>query len=89
MSSPEPSDPTFEPLRAQLLETFEAARFPVRGPADFRAVMSAGRSVFVVDGVELVALELSVTWEDQLSFPYTSADELVEDVTTALRRAHR
>jgi hypothetical protein len=89
MSYPAPSDPTAEPLRTQLIETFEAAEFPIRGPGDFRTAMAAGRSVFVVDGIELVVLELSITWEDQLSFPYEDPDELVGDVTAALRRGRR
>jgi hypothetical protein len=82
-------DSAVEPLRAQLQETFETATFPVRQPADLLTVMATGRSVFVADGIELVALELAIACGDQLSFPYATAEELVEDVMTALRRSYR
>jgi hypothetical protein len=80
-------DPSLEPLRAQLVETFGPASFPVRRPTDLLPPMASGRDVFVVDGVELVALEIALTAGESLSFPYETADALAEDVVSALRRS--
>jgi hypothetical protein len=83
------ADRTTEPFRSQFTETLDSATFPMCGPADLLSVMANGRDVFVVGDVELVALELALACGDHLSFPYESGDELVEDVTSALKQTYR
>jgi hypothetical protein len=82
-------DRTPDPLRTQLVETFETATFPLRRPVDLLPVLATGRGVFVDDDVELVALELALACGDQLSFPYESATELADDVASAVRATRR
>jgi hypothetical protein len=80
-------DPAADPFRTQLVETFETATFPLRRPAELLPALATGSGVFVVDDVELVALELALACGDQLSFPYGSATELADDVVRAVRRS--
>jgi hypothetical protein len=80
-------DRTTEPLRAQLVEAFETTTFPVRRPTALLSAMANGRGVFVVDDVELVALELALTCGESLSFPYETVDDIVDDIVAALRRS--
>ncbi|AUV81847.1 hypothetical protein C2R22_09460 [Salinigranum rubrum] len=77
------------PLRAQLFETFDPATFPVQRPVELLPVMVDGRDVFVADDREFAALELALTVGEYLQFPYEAADDLVDDIVTALGRPMR
>lgn len=72
-------DTSIDHLKRQLKETFATARYPLHGPADLLSALAEGRGVFVVDDVELVALELALTASDSLSFPYDSPTDLADD----------
>jgi hypothetical protein len=74
-------------LRRQLSETFETARFPLREPADLLRAMAEGHREFAVGDEELAALELALAVGDDLSFPYRTAEDLVDDVVAGVTDA--
>jgi hypothetical protein len=77
------TDSAVEPLRTQLTELFGPEGFPVRRPTDLLPLMATGPAVVVVDEEEVSGLELALTCGEWLSFPYESAEELVDDVVSA------
>lgn len=86
MATTASTDRATDPLRTQLLDSFESSSFPVRQPNDLLPVIANASPVYVVDGRELVGLELALRCGRHLSFPYETREELVDDLVLAFGR---
>lgn len=74
-----------EELRAQLLEAFGDAKYPVTGPEDlFEALPEGLETTFESDEVTLTLPDLNEHVGDTLDFPYTTVDEFVADILEGL-----
>ena len=83
MATTESTDRTTEPLRTQLLDSFESSAFPVCRPNDLLPVIANASAVVLADGTEVGALELVLRCGRQFSFPYLTREELVDDLVRA------
>lgn len=72
-------------LRQQLHDAFEGADYPVNSPMDLVPALPNGPATTFESGdVSFTAMELNAQASGHQSFPYESADSLVDDIMDGL-----
>jgi hypothetical protein len=73
-------------LRAQFLEAFGNADYPVKNQMDLVPALPNGPGTrFEADGVSFTAMEMAAKLGSHQSFPYDSPEELVDDIIAGLK----
>lgn len=73
-------------LRAQLLEAFQGADYPVDNQMDLVPALPDGPGTrFEAGDVSFTAMEMAAKLGSHQEFPYADAESLVDDVMTGLR----
>lgn len=79
-------DETEAEIRAQLLEAFEGADYPVDNQMDIVPALPNGPGTRFESGdVSFTAMEMAAKLGSHQEFPYASAESLVDDVMEGLR----
>lgn len=73
-------------LRAQFIEAFEGADFPVENQMDLVPALPEGPSTsFEAEGHSFTAMELAAKLGDHQEFPYDTPEELADDIIEGLK----
>ncbi|MFB6106183.1 MAG: MTH865 family protein [Halobacteriaceae archaeon] len=73
-------------LRAQFVEAFEGADFPVSNQMDLVPALPGGPgTTFEADGVRITAMELASKLSGYQDFPYDDVETLVDDIITGMK----
>lgn len=76
-------------LRAQFVEAFEGADYPVGDPMDLVPALPDGPGTrFEAGDRRYTAMELAAKLGDHADFPYENVEALVDDVLDALHRTN-
>lgn len=74
-----------EELRAQLIEAFEGADYPVSNQMDLVPALPDGPGTrFEAGDVSFTAMELATKLSDEQEFPYEDVETMVDEVLDAL-----
>ncbi|MFB6234425.1 MAG: MTH865 family protein [Halopenitus sp.] len=74
-------------LRAQFIEAFEGAEFPVENQMDLVPALPDGPSTtFEAENHSFTAMELAAKLGDHQEFPYDSPEQLADDIITGLKQ---
>ena len=80
------SDDVEAELRAQLVEAFEGADYPVSNQMDLVPALPNGPGTrFEAGDTSFTAMELAAKLGPHQEFPYEDVESLVDDVMTGLR----
>lgn len=80
------NDETEAEIRAQLLEAFEGADYPVSNQMDLVPALPNGPGTRFESGdVSFTAMEMAAKLGSHQDFPYSDPETLVEDVMEGLR----
>lgn len=72
-------------LRAQFLDAFSGADFPVESPMDLVPALPDGPGTrFEAGEFSMTAMELGMTLSDSQDFPYEDVESLVDDLIQGL-----
>lgn len=73
-------------LRAQFIEAFEGADFPVDNQMDLVPALPDGPATsFEAEGHRFTAMELAAKLGDHQEFPYDSVEDLADDMIAGLK----
>lgn len=73
-------------LREQFLAAFENADYPVEDQMDLVPALPDGPgTTFEAGGTTITAMEMAARLGDHQDFPYTSVEELVDDIIVGLK----
>jgi hypothetical protein len=76
-----------EELRAQFVDAFEGAEYPVSGPMELLPALPDGpRTRFESGELSVTAVDLYRSGDGEGSFPYDSVEALADDLMTGLER---
>ena len=79
-------DTVEQELRAQLLEVFSNADYPVTGQMELVPVLPDGpATTFEVGDRTVSAMSMAAKLADHQDFPYETVESLVDDVVAAMR----
>ena len=79
-------DETEAEIRAQLLEAFEGAEYPVENQMDLVPALPNGPGTRFESGdVSFTAMEIAAKLGSHQEFPYEDVEALVDDVMAGLR----
>ncbi|GAB6878920.1 hypothetical protein JCM17823_11940 [Halorubrum gandharaense] len=74
-------------LRAQMLEAFEGADYPVDNQMKLVPALPDGPATkFEAGNVSFTAMELAAKLGSEQEFPYGSAEDLVDDIIEGLKK---
>ena len=74
-------------LRAEFIEAFEGAEFPVQNQMDLVPALPDGPATsFEADGHSFTAMELAAKLGDHQEFPYDTAENLADDIMVGLEK---
>ncbi|GGI98548.1 hypothetical protein GCM10008995_05530 [Halobellus salinus] len=77
---------TAEQLRAELLDVFGRAEYPVAEPMELVPALPNGPgTTFEAGAVSVGVMELGSEYADYQNYPYETADDLVGDLMTGFR----
>ena len=74
-------------LRAQFIEAFEGADFPVENQMDLVPALPEGPSTtFETENHSFTAMELAAKLGDHQEFPYDTPEQLADDIIAGLEK---